>query len=381
MTETQLFPTQEIGSLMKPRWLLQGLKGEPLNQAARADLAAWWQRTNFVPEHDPHLKKLLKGESAEVGTAAVRDLGALFLLRFLEASGLDIVYDGEARRVEMYEYPIRQMGGFDFLGHVRSFENKYYLKAASTGEVELKAPYHLDEFDFVRVHAVRPVKIPVTGAYTLADWSWNEHFLKKQAGWRGRKARRAAQRELIVELARKALRPTLKALIDHGADNIQIDEPAAGTHPDEAELVVESFNEAVEGLDAKFSMHICFSNYRTLYPAFLEMKKCSQFLWEFANRDTDHKDGYEVLELFAEFNDRREIGLGVTDIHRDIIETPELIRDRILRAARILGDPRRVYVNPDCGLRTRSLDVAWAKLTAMTQGAAMARAQVGGGAA
>jgi 5-methyltetrahydropteroyltriglutamate--homocysteine methyltransferase len=374
MSAPKLFPTQEVGSLMKPRWLVLGLKGEALPPAALEEFVAWNRRVNFVPEHDPRVKKLLKGQVKEVGPQGLRDLGALFGIRYLEKAGLDIVYDGEARRVEMYEYPIRQMDGFQFLGHVRSFENKYYLKAASTGPVGLKQPYHLDEFDFVKEHARRPPKVPVTGAYTLADWSWNEHYLKRQKGWKGRAARRAAQAELIADLAKKALRPTLKALIAHGATNIQIDEPAAGTHPDEAELVVQAFNDSTQGLSAKFSMHICYSDYRSLYPALLEAKGCSQFLWEFANRDTPDRDGYEPLHLFEEFDDGREVGLGVTDIHRDGIESPEKIRDRILHAARVLGDPARVYVNPDCGLRTRSLEVAYQKLTNMVRGAELARA-------
>ena len=123
MSRAPLFPTQEIGSLMKPRWLVEGLRGGPLSLESLEELRLWRPRVEFVPEHDPRYKKLLKGEVAEVGTAGLRDLGALFGIRFLEAAGLDLVYDGEARRVEMYEYPIRQMTGFKFLGHVRSFDN------------------------------------------------------------------------------------------------------------------------------------------------------------------------------------------------------------------------------------------------------------------
>jgi 5-methyltetrahydropteroyltriglutamate--homocysteine methyltransferase len=374
MSGPQLFPTQEVGSIAKPRWLVQGLKGERPSAAALEELQRWHARVPFVPEHDPRLKKLLKGEVAEIGPHGLRDLGALFGLRYLETAGLDLVYDGEARRMEMYEFPIRQMTGFKLLGHVRSFDNKYYLKGAAVGKVGLPAPYHVDEFEFLKGEAKRELKVPITGAYTLADWSWNEYYLGKQKGWKGRKVRRAAQRELVVDIARHAIRPTLKALIDKGARVLQIDEPAAGTHPDESDLVVEGFNESTEGLDAKFAMHICFSDYRCLFPALLDAKRCSQFLWEFANRDTPEKDGYRDLELFAEFNDRREVGLGVTDIHRDSLESPELIRDRILKAARILGDPSRVYVNPDCGLRTRTLEVAWEKLTRMVRGAELARA-------
>ncbi|MCI4347692.1 MAG: hypothetical protein L3J97_03625 [Thermoplasmata archaeon] len=168
------------------------------------------------------------------------------------------------------------------------------------------------------------------------------------------------------------------ALIEKGCRTIQIDEPAGGTHPQEAEIVAEGFNAATEGLDAEFSMHVCFSDYRSLFPALLAAKRCKQWALEFANRDIDGRDGYEVLRLLNEYGDTREVGLGVVDVHRDEVESPERVKDRILRAVKILGDPRRIWVNPDCGLRTRSLDIAYAKLRNMDRGAALARSALAG---
>jgi len=372
----RLFPTQEIGSLAKPRWQILGQRSEPLDAAAKHELEEWDRRTGFAQETPGVRDALLAGRTRDASPDEVRDLGALFGLRFLETAGLDRVYDGEARRIEMYEYPIRQMRGFRFGGHVRSFDNKYYLKAAVTDEVRLDHPYHLDEFDFVKHHARAEPKLPVTGPYTLADWSYNEYYLARQPGWKGRAARRAAQQEFVVDLARRALRPTLSALIEHGCRVIQIDEPAAGTHPDEAAVVVDGFNAATEGLDAEFSMHICYSNYADLLPTLLEAKRCRQWAWEFANRDSAGHDGYAVLKTLAEYGDRREVGLGAVDVHRDAVETPEVVAERVRRAAGYLGDASRIWVNPDCGLRTRSLTVARAKLESVVKGAAIARAEL-----
>ncbi len=375
MTARPLFPSQEIGSLAKPRWQLFGQRSEPLDDAAKAELRSEDERTGFASALPAVRNALLDGRTRDADPEGVRDLGALFGLRFLEAAGLDRVYDGEARRIEMYEYPIRQMRGFRFQGHVRSFDNKYYLKAAVTDEIRLGRPYHLEEFDFVRRYAKAEPKLPITGPYTLADWSYNEHYLARQPGWKGRAARRAAQREFVVDLARRAIRPTIQALIEHGCRVIQIDEPAAGTHPDEAALVVEGFNAATEGFDAEFTMHICYSNYRDLLPELLDAKRCRQWAWEFANRDSEAHDGYAVLEALKEYGDTRDVGLGVVDVHRDRVETPELVASRIARASRYLGDPGRIWVNPDCGLRTRSLAVSRAKLEAVVRGAALARAE------
>ena len=369
-----LFPTQEIGSLAKPRWQLLGQRSEPLDESAKEEFRSWDARVGFAAEAPAVRDALLEGRPHDASPDAVRDLGALFGLRFLETAGLDRVYDGEARRIEMYEYPIRQMHGFRFGGHVRSFDNKYYLKAAVTDAVRLDHPYHLEEFDFVQAHAHAEPKLPVTGPYTLADWSYNEYYLARQPGWKGRAARRAAQKEFVVDLARKAIRPTLSALIDHGCRVIQIDEPAAGTHPDEAAIVVDGFNAATEGLDAEFTMHICYSNYADLLPTLLEAKRCSQWAWEFANRDTQGHDGYAVLKVLREYGDHRAVGLGAVDVHRDTVETPDVVAERVRRAASYLGDPSLIWVNPDCGLRTRSLAVARAKLESVVKGAAIARA-------
>jgi 5-methyltetrahydropteroyltriglutamate--homocysteine methyltransferase len=378
MSRPALFPTQEIGSIARPRWQLQVQRGSVPDAAGKSEFARWNERLGFASPTDPAVAGFLDGATHPPAVALVKDWASLFGLRYFEAAGLDRVYDGEARRVEMYEAAIRHLTGFEFFGHVRSFDNKYYLKAAATGPVGLSAPYHLEEFDFVKAHARAEPKLPVTGPYTLADWSYNEHYLGRIAGWKGRAARRSAQREFVNAIAREALRPTLKALIDRGCRVIQIDEPAAGTHPDEADLVAEGFNAATEGLDAEFTMHICFSDYRSLFPALLEAKKCSQWTWEFANRDTKEHDGYQILSMFREYGDPRKIGLGVLDVHRDEVESPELVEDRILRAAKVLGDPARLWINPDCGLRTRSLEIAWQKLTNMTEGARRARAKFEG---
>ncbi len=276
----------------------------------------------------------------------------------------------------MYEYAIRRMEGFEFLGTVRSFDNKYYRKAASVDRAGFREAYHRAEFAFVKEHAQRPVKVPLTGPYTLADWSFNEHY---QNGRRDvsdlRRRRLGAKRDLVLDIAERVIRPNIQALEAAGADLIQIDEPAAATHPEEVETFVEGFNAAVEGTHAKIVAHICYSDYRRLYPRVLEMK-CSQFAWEIANREDPKEDGYAPLKLLQEYGDNREIAVGVVDVHRNRVETPEQVRDKLLRAAEVLEDPGRILANPDCGLRTRSWDVAFAKLRNMVEGARLARGAI-----
>ncbi|MBI2183455.1 MAG: hypothetical protein HYU39_00695 [Thaumarchaeota archaeon] len=334
MTETLV--SHEIGSLKKPIWLVNTVRNKSLPKETK-DTA--------------------------------RDDSAYLNLKILEEIGLDLVYDGEARRVEMYEYPIRHIEGFEFAGRVRSWDNKYFRKARCVGEVKLRDDYHNGEFLFLKNYATKPLKIPVTGPYTLADWSYNEYYPSRE--------------EFVIALARKVIRPLLRGLVEIGAEYIQVDEPAATTHPDEMKMFVEAYNEAVKSVPGSISVHICYSgdNYRSLFPHVLEMKT-SHFALEFANRDTwdaggskEAREGYSALEYFKGNRDLK-VGLGVLDVHRDAVEPPKLVKDRILYAAKVLGDASRVLVNPDCGLRTRSREVAFAKLRSMVEGVKLARKEL-----
>jgi len=369
----KLFPTQEIGSLPKAPWLLAYLRGKPIDRKQLDDLAKWSQTSGFESESD--VRAILASLKTSEGEERLRELASVFAIRYLESAGLDIVYDGEQNRIEMYEHPVRHSNGFEFYGNVRSFDDRYYRKAACTTKVGFRDAYHLDEFKLVKAHAKRRIKVPITGPYTIAEWSFNEYYQNKRSKDFGdlQKLKFDAKRDFVIDVAKQILSPNLKALVDAGAEWIQIDEPALTTKPEEVPFFVEAFNECTEGLGCKLSLHICFSNYRLLYPHILGLRNCSQLALEFANRADERGGAYDQLKLLNEFGDTREIGLGVTDVHDDRIESPELIRDRIEYASKILGHPERVYVNPDCGLRTRSWDVAYQKLRNISKGAALAR--------
>src|SRR5918997_918299 len=381
MTEIR-FVTREIGSLAKPGWRVKAIAGRPVEEKDVEDARGGGERIGIDPEELVEI--LQRGEGfIDEEKQKVQDYAALYGIRLLEKAGLEVVYDGEQRRSEMYDHAVRHTKGFETRGTVRSFDNKYYTKAAVVEKPLVERAYDLEEFEFVRSHTDRAVKTPLTGAYTIMDWSYDEHYAKDTM--LGAAAQRAeARRQFGVDVARDVVRPNVTGLVEAGAGGGQIDEPAATTRPGEVPLVVETFNATREGGDARASMHICFSDYNCLFPHIEELDDCYELQLEFSNRDSlelgtraEDRPGYDVLGKFAQSEWGGKVGLGVIDIHTNFIEPPELVRDRILYAARVLGT-ERLEVNTDCGLRTRTWEVSLEKLRNMVEGARLAEKDLNG---
>jgi 5-methyltetrahydropteroyltriglutamate--homocysteine methyltransferase len=376
------FLTHEIGSLAKPPWLVKTSAGRPL-QDSDVEHAERWGKKVGVPGYEQLVELLHRPErdADEIARWSSR-----YALRLLESAGVEVVYDGEQQRSEMYAWAIAHSNGFEERGTIRSFDNKYYTKSAVVGPPSLREPYHNEEFSFLQSVAGAKLKIPVTGAYTLAIWSYDENYGPRDGRLGGRVSRRReieARREFELDIARNLIRPNLQALIDLGAEWIQIDEPGASTEADELELFVESFNESVDGLDCFFSTHLCFSDYDLFFPTIEGMSGCRQYCVGFANYDSrelgtsaQDRPGYEVISRFRDLPYKPILGLGVLDIHTDFVESAELVRDRILHAVEVFGDPARIHVCPDCGLRTRSWEVAYEKLVRMVEGTRLAEEAV-----
>ncbi|MEJ7871104.1 MAG: hypothetical protein WKF67_02505 [Rubrobacteraceae bacterium] len=372
------FVTREIGSLAKPGWRVKSIAGRPVEETDVEYARKLGGRLRIDTEE---LTEILQKRQSFSGSekAKIQDYAALYGIRLLESSGLDVVYDGEQRRSEMYDHAVKHAKGFETRGTVRSWDNKYYTKAAVVEKPLVETVYDLEEYEFVREHTDRIVKVPFTGAYTVMDWSYDEHY-SGESSLLGASAERRmeARRRFGIDAARDVVRPNLAGIVEAGADWVQVDEPAATTRPEEVPLVVETFNATREGIDARCSMHICFSDYSCLFPHIEELDDCYELQLEFSNRDsleTGTKDadrpGYAILDRFRESAWDGKIGLGVIDIHTDFIEPPELVRDRILYAASVLG-PERIEVNTDCGLRTRTWEVSYEKLVNMVEGTRLA---------
>ncbi|GBC70099.1 5-methyltetrahydropteroyltriglutamate--homocysteine methyltransferase [archaeon HR01] len=368
-----LFPTMEVGSLRKAPFIT-GDRGRAVEAARR------WGLRLSVPQYERLVQHLSGGSWDE---KILLDWASIYGLKFFEAAGLDIIYDGEARRHEMYEHPIRYVEGFSFRGLVRVWDNEYYYKAAVTDRPRLKANYHLEEFLFNREHTSKPLKVPITGPYTLADWSFDEYYLAGKTGENPAEIRREARHEMAMDLARYVVGPVARSLAENGATHIQVDEPAAATKPSEVELVVDAVNEVVKGLNAEVTVHICYTDYSLLLPSILDMRianlsiSCSNADTTSLGMDPSARRGFKILELFREYSPGFRVAPGVIDVHTDFIESPQLVRDRLLYSARGLDDPAKVVACNDCGLRTRSWEVAFEKELSLVEGARLAREALG----
>jgi len=372
---TVLFQTYELGSLSKPAWRVKGYANKKLIKSD-LDYARKWAHKLDLDFSE--LEMVLKGDNPNRKQQILK-WSALFALKMFEKAGLDYVFDGEQWRVEMYEHVIRNLNGFSFTGWIKSFDYRYFQKARAINKVSYSQPFYLEEFKTVKSLTRKPIKVPITGPYTLTDWTYNEFYeLRKNYIKSFPRRRYEARSDLIFDLVDEALRPELKKMIDAGVKWIQIDEPAVTTKEtsEEMELFTEAYNRLTDGFKIRFSLHNCFSNYDLLAAYVSSLKKCSQISLEFANRDTKKEGknhpGYNYLEAFLDNGFEGDFAPGFIDVHTDYIESPELVRDRILYVSDIV-EKRKVWVSPDCGLRTRSWDVAYQKLCSLTKGAKLAR--------
>ncbi|MGP6239083.1 methionine synthase [Cuniculiplasma sp. SKW4] len=305
------------------------------------------------------------GESSEFFERASR--ATLETLKIFENSGLENVgVAGEMFRWEMYEHFATRVQNLEFYGMVRSFDNRYYKKGSVTGPIGRRESLHGNELEFLLKNTKEKLKIPITGPYTMMDWSFNEYYASRYD--------LAISFGEIINEEINELRSVWKKYRNEEKMEIQIDEPAATTHPSEMNIVLDSVNRAVEGIQGiETSIHVCYSkDYGDLFKIIPDLN-IDGYNLEFANRDTlnlgvglDKRPGYVDVKRFKEYcetgSNRKFLGLGVTDVHIDTVESVELISDRINTAREIMDDDRQLRINPDCGLRTRSIQIGYEKL-------------------
>jgi 5-methyltetrahydropteroyltriglutamate--homocysteine methyltransferase len=251
----------------------------------------------------------------------------------------DVVVDGEMYRGDMVAFFAEELPGLEIGGLVRSYGNRYYRKPIATGPIGRDHPVTVEWWKYAQSLTDAPVKGMLTGPYTICDWSFNEYYPHR--------------RDFVLDLAR-VIRDEALDLEAAGAKFIQIDEPAASTRMDELDLVIEAMQIVTEPLSAHTITHICYGDFHHAYPKMLEIP-VDQIDLEFANSE------YSLLDEFADHPFTKYIGLGVVDVHSHEIEPVETIAEGIRRTLKYIP-PERMFVDPDCGLKTRTVDEAKTKL-------------------
>ncbi len=322
-----LLPTTAVGSYPKPPYLLE----------ARRRLRAG---------------RIEPAELRELEERATREW-----IQLQEQIGLDVLVDGEMYRGDMATYFAEHLSGFKISGLVRSYGNRYYRKPIIVGEVEWQGPITVEWWRFAQSLTERPVKGMITGPYTMMDWSFNEYY--------------PSRRDACLALAR-ALRKEVEALVRAGAKIIQIDEPAISARPEELPaFATEAMRIMTKNLNAYFITHICYGAFEFVYPQMLELP-VDNFDLEMSNSQLD------LVELFKEHPFTRDISFGVVDVHSHVVEPPEVVEKRIRAALQVLR-PERVWVDPDCGLKTRTREEAVGKLRSIVEATRKIRKEMGDG--
>src|SRR5207245_11799874 len=137
-------------------------------------------------------------------------LFTLYGLGLFETAGVDNYgVGGEQQRVEMYEHVIKAVQRMTLLGHVHSLDYKYFNKGVAESKISRKHPVYLPEFLDVKKYAHRAVKVPITGPYTLVDWSFSGYYIQKQRVSSPRTRKIEEKREFLLDVVEQIIRPEI----------------------------------------------------------------------------------------------------------------------------------------------------------------------------
>jgi len=326
----RLLPTTVVGSYPQPEWLVDRTvlsKG-----VARVRIDLW--------------------RVAEPWLEQAQDDATLLAIRDMERAGIDIITDGEMRR--------------------ESYSNRFEVVSKAglptavprvVGPIRRTHAVEVRDMEFLRRNTDRLAKITLPGPFTMSRQAVNEHYRDED--------------EMIMDYA-AAVNAEARELERAGADVIQLDEPWLRQDPAAAKrIAVEAIDRALDGLKVTTVVHLCFGYAAVVkgekpvgYSFLGELSACSakQISIEAAQPKLD-------LGVLKDLSPKK-IMLGVIDLADPAAETPAIVASRI-RAALKHVEPDRLVPAPDCGMKYLPRELAFAKLKALADGAAMVRAELG----
>ncbi|WP_373186168.1 5-methyltetrahydropteroyltriglutamate--homocysteine S-methyltransferase [Halopseudomonas sp.] len=278
------------------------------------------------------------------------------VIREQEALGLDVLVHGEAERNDMVEYFGEQLAGYAFsrFGWVQSYGSRCVKPPIIYGDISRPAPMTVEWAAYAQSLTDRPVKGMLTGPVTMLMWSF---------------PREDVSRELSARQLALAIRDEVVDLQQAGIAIIQIDEPAfreglplrAAQQPHYLNWAAEVFRLSASAVEdtTQIHTHMCYSEFNGILDSIADMDA------DVITIETSRSD-MELLEAFSGYAYPNAIGPGVYDIHSPRIpEVAEIVR--LLRKAARVIPAERLWVNPDCGLKTRGWPETRAALEAMIE--------------
>jgi 5-methyltetrahydropteroyltriglutamate--homocysteine methyltransferase len=339
----RLLPTTVVGSYPQPDWLVNR---EMLSKTVPRVRMNIWK----VPE--PWLEQ-------------AQDDATLLAIRDMERAGIDIITDGEMRRESYSNRFATALEGIDLNqpGHVKARSGDRTPVPRVVGKIRRKGPVEVRDMKFLRANTDRPAKITLPGPFTMSQQAINEHY--KDAD------------EMVMDYA-VAVNAEAKDLVKAGADVIQLDEPWLRNDPDAAKrIAVKAINRALQGISVPTIVHLCFG-YAALVPG--ETKPVGySFLPQLAD-STAEQISIEAAQPKLDLGVLKELApkkvlLGVLDLGDTKVETPKKVAERIRRGLKFVPTEKLIPA-PDCGMKYLPREVAFGKLKAMAEGAAIVRAEL-----
>ncbi|MDR2364712.1 MAG: 5-methyltetrahydropteroyltriglutamate--homocysteine S-methyltransferase [Zoogloeaceae bacterium] len=299
-----------------------------------------------------------RGEMQAAEYAAAMQDEIARAVAFQEALGLDVLVHGEAERNDMVEYFGEQLAGFAFTanGWVQSYGSRCVKPPIIYGDVSRPRPMTVEWSRHAQSLTRRPMKGMLTGPITILQWSF---------------ARDDQPRRVTAEQIALAIRDEVTDLEAAGIGIIQIDEPAIREGlPLRREhwagylaWATRAFRIAASGVadETQIHTHMCYSEFNDILPEIAAMDA------DVITIETSRSD-MELLRAFGNFHYPNEIGPGVYDIHSPRVPSVEEIEHLLDKALAVIP-AERLWVNPDCGLKTRAWPETKAALANMVEAA------------
>ncbi|MGF6999896.1 5-methyltetrahydropteroyltriglutamate--homocysteine S-methyltransferase [Paraburkholderia sp. GAS32] len=306
-----------------------------------------------------------RGELDEAGYKTVMQHEIARSVQEQEALGLDVLVHGEAERNDMVEYFGEQLDGYAFsqFGWVQSYGSRCVKPPILFGDISRPKAMTVEWIRYAQSQTAKPMKGMLTGPVTILNWSF---------------VRDDQPRSVSCYQLALAIREEVLDLEKAGVRVIQIDEAALreglplrkSQWSDYLQWAVESFRITANGVqdETQIHTHMCYSEFNDIIASIADMDA------DVITIETSRSD-MELLDAFDNFNYPNEIGPGVYDIHSPNIPSQEHIVNLMRKAAERIP-AERLWVNPDCGLKTRAWEEVIPALKNMVAAAKTLRAGI-----